>query len=225
MVKIVHKKLHEFGEIHLTCPALHKLLSQSFDECDDGVVADNTSLEKLKAYEIRPHYVPFIDLPMVEERNINAIINSRDRVYLKAEEKALAFDDHMLGQLDEISSSSSRSRLSFDYRTRGELDLGLEPLQKVVYKMKKLQSEAQQMNVDRYKPVKANIMPYCDYLLGDNPRPKPRRPIPPPGPHWRTDRKTYTPGSDDGSANSYNHDSRSGGRQGRVGGRRPVFRP
>lgn len=182
----------------------------------------------MKAYEIRPHYVPFIDLPVVEERNINAIINSRDRVYLKAEEKALAFDDHVL---DEISSSSSTSRLSFDFRTRGELDLGLEPLQKVVFKMKKLQSEAQQMTVDRYTPVKANIMPYCDYLLGDFPRPKPRRPIPPPGPHWRTDRKTYTPGSDDGSANSYNRDSKSGGRQGRTGGRknslqgRPVFRP
>jgi hypothetical protein len=140
--------------------------SQSLDRAVDFL--HDEDLAKIKACDI-PIYRPYYDVPRPKSMpSIVNIIDSKERVYLKPEYEDLAFSS--LKHARPISSSRGTPMMH-----NGELDLGLDPLQKIIYKMRRLQSEAQCTIFDKDAARAAGIMPYCSYLVGDKPKPKSQR--------------------------------------------------
>lgn len=136
---------------------------------DDSIIIDPHRLESTKAYEIRPTYVPYLPVPRpTKVPGIVSIIESKDRVHLRHDEQPLSFRDEIDAAVD-----SSYPKVSSSFAApNGELDLGMEPLQKIVYKMQRLQSEAGRTIVDRYAAKKAGMLNYCSFLVGTQPPPK-----------------------------------------------------
>eukprot|EP01031_Cornospumella_fuschlensis_P029155 gene29156-35187_t len=133
MVNITFRKLEDFGSQDGEISGLENIWPRRRDPLEDLIEDENFHI--MKAHDVRPTYVPYVDVPKPEKMpNIVHIV-----------------DIH------------------------SDLDLGMEPLQKIVHKMRRLAAEGSQVAFDKGAARAAGIMPYCTYLVGDNPKPKPRR--------------------------------------------------
>lgn len=155
----------EFGEHGLTAQDLQAMLGQGSAKEDDSI-CEADILDQNTPFEVRPNYLPHFHQPRPSKMpGIVAILDSKTRVYLQPEQRTLAYDNA------HDNTSSSRSAY---VPHSGELDLGIEPLQQIVIKMRRLQSEAQNAVVDRHV-ARRGVMAYCPYLVGDHPPPRARR--------------------------------------------------
>jgi hypothetical protein len=106
----------------------------------------------------RSQYVPYLEARSNVPGTLNGILESRSRVYLKPEEKKKR------SQIQEDQSHISNADNEEVKEESLFLDLGLEPLRRILFDMKKIDTNHVNYNFDNNAARQSGLLSYCDYI-------------------------------------------------------------
>lgn len=93
--------------------------------------------------------------------SIVAIIESKKRIYL---------DQKLLTNKNSNGKENNQSKLPSVLEEKVLLDLGVEPLRRIVNEMRRIGSENIPYNFDNKAGKAAGLIHYCSYLRGEGPK-------------------------------------------------------
>lgn len=100
--------------------------------------------------------------------SVVAIINSSDRIYIRDRNRTLHRKAANIVDDDEDNDDSDVDDAKSPLEGMGYLDLGIEPLRRIVHEMDRLTNEKTHFTFDREASKAAGLIPYCEYLKGSN---------------------------------------------------------
>lgn len=128
--------------------------------------------EEERMYSL-PIYVPYSRVRSNRVSSVVSIIDSNNRVYIRERNR------HNLHKVDDFKTQNEYGEFDSDEEnddddtdklkpkdSLGSLDLGIEPLRRIVLDMHRLHSEKPHFTFDQNSARAAGLPRYCDYLKG-----------------------------------------------------------
>lgn len=128
-----------------------------------GDAKDSATAGGLQGTLSRPTHVPYFEPRSQRITDIVALVDSKERVYLRKPKINSKPEVSTGGSLagDRIIVSTQDSPTG-----KGILDLGTEPLQRIVHEMQRLSTETAHYQFDPNAAKAAGLVSYCGYLQG-----------------------------------------------------------
>lgn len=116
-----------------------------------------------------PVYVPYSKVRSHRVSSVVSIIDSVDRVYIRERNRLNLHrvslkTQNEYGEIDSDEGEGDDDDKKED--TLGSLDLGLEPLRRIVQDLHRLHSDRPHFSFDQNSAKAAGLPRYCDYLKG-----------------------------------------------------------
>lgn len=127
--------------------------------------------EEEKAYSL-PVYVPHSKVRSHRVSSVVSIIDSTERVYIRERNRLNLHrvdlkEQNEYGEFDsEEEAEDAEDTLAQNRNGLGSLDLGIEPLRRIVLEMHRLHSDVPHFTFDQNSAKAAGLPSYCDYLKG-----------------------------------------------------------